>query len=183
MSTTYETNHDVELHLITVAEAAGVPLASMSANHHYSETLGRESTRDDRTSAAYIVSDGESLIWLNMAFDECFMPTDVFNNNKVDRKIFRRTIRQLYKKHTTPLLSRYLVALYDDMYKHGWEVAVQIDTPNGLPLVQFYHAVSKLGIVPLPQSRKAFIANIKAAQNNRLNGSYQAYLDASRKKG
>lgn len=183
MGTTYETNHDVELHLITVAETAGIPLDAMSANHHYSDLLGREATRDDRTGAAYIVNDGESILWLNMAFDECFMPLDVFNVNKVDRKIFRRTIRQLYKKHTTQLLSRYLVALYDDMYKHGWEVAVQLDMPNGLPLVQFYHAESKLGIVPIPQTRKAFLVNIQAAKQNRLNGSYQMYLDAARKKG
>lgn len=181
MSTTYESNYDVELHLITVAEFVGVKDEQMSATHYFDETLGRVSTRDDRTGCAYVIQDGDRILWLNMVFDECFMPQDVFQAHKVDRKIFRRTIRQLYKKHTTQLLSRFLVAMYDDIMNHGWEVAVQLDTPNGLPLVQFYHPVSKVGIVPLPQSKKAFDANIKAAQQNRQHGGYKAYLDASRK--
>jgi hypothetical protein len=180
MSVIYNTNYDVELNLSNIATAVGFSMKDLSVGYFFNEAENRESTEQDRSGAAFTVEDDDCIVYMTMTFGDPFMPMEAFKKFQVHRKIFRSTIRTLYKKHTTPKLQKFLVAMFDDMSRYGWEVAVFLDTPNKIPMVQFYHPASQCGIVPLPTKKKRFLKQVEEQRNNRKagiqGGAYQTMV-------
>lgn len=167
MSVIYDRNYDVEMNIGNVAQATGFKHGDLTANYFSDETTGEPGTIDSRSGGAYTIEDGDYMVYMTMSFGDTFMPMEAFHKHQVHRKIFRSTIRTLFKKHTTQKLQKFLVALFDDMSHLGWEVAVFLDTPNKIPMVQFYHPLSKVGLVPLPVKKKEFMRMIKQKQEDK----------------
>jgi hypothetical protein len=182
MTIKYSTNHDLEIHITNAAEAVGIPMGALSVNHFRDPKTGEVTTSTDRTGSVFIVGDGEtdSIVMIHMQFDNYFMPLDVIDKNLVHRKIFRSTVRQLFKKLISPPLQKFLIALYDDLLPMGWEVAVSTETETKVPMVQWIHRESKVGMLPIPNSRTELSQTIEAAKAGQLDGSYDEVIKEMR---
>lgn len=182
MTIKYNTNGDLEIHITTAAQASGIPLGALSANHFRDKATGQVTTAADRTGTVFIVGDGEtdSIVMIHMAFGDLFMPKDVFENHLVHRKIFRSTVRQLFKKMISPQLQKFLIALYDDLLPMGWEVAVYTETPNKIPMVQWFHRDSNVGMLPIPNTQTELSQTIEATKAGKLDGSYDELVKETR---
>jgi hypothetical protein len=184
MSVKYNCNHDLQPHITAAAATAGIPYEALGVNYFRDKVTRELTTGEDRTGSVFTIGDGETdtIVMIHMQFDNYFLPDDVFNANLVHRKIFRNTVRHLFKKMLTPPLQKFLVALYDDLYALGWEVAVYTKTPNGIPAVQWRHAESKVGMLPIPNTRKELAETIAAAKAGKLDGDYDEVIAQARSK-
>jgi hypothetical protein len=184
MSVKYNCNHDLAIHIGSAAETAGIKFDNITVNYYRDEVTGAEGDVDGRTGGTFIVGDddGEHIVMLHMSFENQFMPPDIFKANVVHRKIFRSTVRHVFKKFLTPSLQKFLIALYDELFALGWEVSVFSDTPNGIPAVQWFHAESNVGILPVPNTRTDFAQMVKDSAEGKLDTNHEEFVAHARSK-